>query len=103
MTEFIDLLNILFGLLGGTGLSWFLHRNKPTTNAPTVKPVLDGLSTVSGQGSDKVYVRFHYIDGRIEVKKFKASDLDLSVVWKGRTFEAGEWTPDGHIYREVVH
>lgn len=55
-----------------------------------------------GQGDDKVYVRFHYLDKRVEVKKFRPTDLDPVVEWKGRLFEVGEWTGDGQVYREMV-
>lgn len=51
-------------------------------------------------GEDRFYARFHYTDGRVEVRKLAESDLVSHVTWRGRLFIKGEWTPDGFIYQE---
>lgn len=55
----------------------------------------------STTGPNTDYIRFHYRDGRVEVKKFRSTDIGSPITWKGRNFNAGEWTSDGHIYHEV--
>lgn len=106
----LEILDVVLGFGGGLLLSWLLHRNIPTPKPELIKEVQTITRVISPEpnrepnasGSDRVYVRFEFNDGRVDVRKFKATDLDLSLEWKGRRFEAGEWTPDGHIYREVV-
>lgn len=67
----------------------------------TLKPRLAVPS--AGPGENKCYARFHFADGRVEVKKLLSADLDPYLQWKGRNFEIAEWTEDGQVYREVVN
>jgi hypothetical protein len=79
-------------LSGGFALGWYA---KP--------PVLVLTPSVSpGRSSGGVYVRFTRQDGSVEVKKIAAKDLLPYLNWKGCAYQAGEKTPDGHIYNEVV-
>lgn len=59
-------------------------------------------AVVPANGPEAAYVRFHFADGTVNVKKFKARDITPVMEWKGRTFAASEWTPDGHVFNEVV-
>lgn len=55
----------------------------------------------SPHSQDTDYVRFHYRDGRVRVKKFPVREIYDLMIYEGRRFKPQEWTPDGHIYREV--
>ena len=98
------LLSLLLFSVGGLGFGLGFHLRRPVKSLPSHNPVLlpDSVFPSPGPSPDKVYVRFEFGDGRVEVKKFKATDLDLEVIWRGRKFAAGAWTPDGHVYTEVV-
>lgn len=102
MFELLQIIDVIIGFGGGLLVSRFFHKPSPQETLTSSPPVLSPITPTVGPGPDRVYVRFNFADGRIEVRKFKATDLDLTLSWKDRLFEAGEWTPDGHIYREVV-
>lgn len=94
---------VMFAL--GFAAGWF-SRSIPEPEAPMSVPrslmAPPSAEPVNGNAPDRVYVRFQFADGHVEVKKFLVSDLDTRIGWRGRTFAIGEWTADGHIYREVV-
>ena len=96
---FFDLLTLL-----NTGvILYVIKQTRPKTTPlplPSLQPKL--IPVVTGIGPEKVYIRFHFNDGRIEVKKFLATALSLQLNYRDRLFEAGSWTEDGHIYNEVV-
>lgn len=88
---------VLFGLL--IGRYWGLWGAGAEPPVPTIVT----RSVIPSTGPDTVYARFHYYDGRVEVKKFKATDLAMQMEWKNRLFEAEKWTPDGQVYKEVLN
>ena len=55
-----------------------------------------------GRRDDNSYSRFHYADGRVEVRKFLNADLLARVGWKDKIFLKGQYTPDGWVYKEEV-
>lgn len=107
---------IIDGLIGLGGLiigrlSHFLHKPKKQVFSEVQKASEKTLSSpiqssvphsYPSHTKDKCYVRFHFRDGRVDVRPFYSTDLDLTMEWKGRKFEAVEWTPDGQIYKEVT-
>ena len=100
-----DAINTILSVLGGLSLGYLRTHYLPNTKpvSPIVQPSIpSNILPVPGPGTNKVYVRFHFQDGRIEVKKFNTSDLDLIIYWRDRKFEAGPWTSDGHIYYEDI-
>ena len=89
------------GLLGGLGSGYLRTFFAPPS--PSKLPyTISSPIPVTGPGIDKVYVRFHFLDGSVEVKKFFSKDMELELLWRGRKFGAGQWTEDGHIYNEVT-
>lgn len=106
MFELIEAIDIIIGLLLGFWASKLFHKPIPKSDTlPPTKEIVSMFEPVPtvGPGPDKVYVRFNYLDGHVEVKKFKSTDLDLEMSWRGRKFIADEWTQDGHVYKEVVN
>ena len=84
---------------------WHTALPKPTEeHIVDAVPVLqDALSVVpTPRTRDYDYVRFTYADGRVRVKKFPVSEIYELMVFEGRRFKPYEWTPDGHVYREVM-
>ena len=89
----LDALLFASGLLLGyvTGTIW------------TVPVEVTKIKTIlQANGPDGIYVRLTYADGQVTVRKINKIDLDPEITYRGRTFAAGEWTPDGHVYNEVL-
>lgn len=95
------LLDVLIGLVGavsGWTIKSFFTKKLPTpvpddTSLPTVPEVTNF--------KDRCYVRFHYLDGRVDVRPFLSTDLGFTMRWKGRYFKIGDWTEDGQVYTEI--
>jgi UDP-2,3-diacylglucosamine pyrophosphatase LpxH len=86
----------LFLLGGGAGyLSGRLRR-------PAQEIVEVTRTIAQAFGRDGVYVRFTRANGSVTVRKFLPIDLDEVIEFRGVIYAAGEYTPDGHVYNEVV-
>lgn len=91
----MDLL-VGFGIFSvGVSVGWFVR-------GLVVHPVVITKTAVPTPGPDGCYARFHFADARVEVRKFRATDLNPTMEWRGRQFQAGEWTADGQVYHEVL-
>jgi hypothetical protein len=104
MVDWLDCLFIfLAGGLGSAAMHYLPGRMRPPKRGASPIEERRDPATVPHRGTaEEAYVRFHFADGRVEVRKIPSGQFDMYLEWKGRRFQAGTWTPDGHVYNEVI-
>lgn len=81
----------------GVAAGWFLRGFRPR-----IERRVEVRSVVQSPGPENVYARFHFADGRVEVRKYRPEDHAEVLEYKGRRFAQGDLTEDGRIYHEVL-
>lgn len=94
----VDLYDLVVNFVTAGVVFWLGRRSRP---AQAVEPPSEQIRTVNGP--EGAYVRFTYADGRVAVRKLRLQDHDAEIKFDGRVFRAGDWTEDGHVYRERVN